>query len=84
MIYALYKIEWTEYERGWGQRPDGETFHLSLDEANQYIKDYWKRMPDAVPDIYSRPGTPKLTEVDKNFYEEFIAKRLEIAKRDKK
>jgi hypothetical protein len=73
MIYALYAIDWTEYERGWGQRPDGRTLHFSLEEANKYIKDYWDSMPDGpAPDIYSRPDTPKLVEVDKKTYDDFV------------
>jgi len=73
MIYSLYKIEWTEYERGWGQRPDGETFHLSLEEAEKFASDYEKKYnnEDVVPECYSKPGKPKLVEVSKNFYENF-------------
>lgn len=74
MIHAVYKIDWTEYERGWGQRPDGTTYHLTLEEAKKYIDDYWSKMPDNVPDEYSSPGKPTLVEVDKKTYDK-IKKR---------
>jgi hypothetical protein len=70
MIYAVYKVNWTEYERGWGQRDDGDTYYPTLEAANQHIKEYWESMPDGpAPDIYSKPGTPKLVEVDKATYD---------------
>jgi hypothetical protein len=65
---AVYAVNWTEYERGWGQRPDGHTLHLTKEDAKQYIDDYWKRQPKDVPDDYSSPGEPKLVEVDDSTY----------------
>jgi hypothetical protein len=62
-MFALYKVEWTEYERGWGYRPDGETYYISKDLADKAIKDYWAKMPEEVPDIYSKPSDPVLVEV---------------------
>ncbi|HTE58645.1 MAG TPA: hypothetical protein VK694_07965 [Verrucomicrobiae bacterium] len=51
--------KWEETERGWGERPDGFSLHLSLDGLRRYIKAYWDRMPDQAPSEYSRPnGTP--------------------------
>ncbi|MBI2047775.1 MAG: hypothetical protein HYT27_01415 [Parcubacteria group bacterium] len=51
--------KWEESERGWGTRPDGYSLHLTDEDREQYIKDYWKQMPNEVPDEYSRPdGTP--------------------------
>ena len=35
----VVKIDWTETERGWGQRPDGKSFHISMEEAEKYIKE---------------------------------------------
>lgn len=46
---------WTESERGWGQRPDGCTIHLSKEDYKAYVKEYWDRMPNTVQDEYSRP-----------------------------
>lgn len=51
--------EWEESERGWGVRPDGFSLHATELDRQQYIKNYWKHIPDSVPDEYSRPrGTP--------------------------
>lgn len=57
--------QWTESERGWGQRPDGFTVHRTRADLLQYIADYWARMPDEAPDEYSRPdGKPFEYEID--------------------
>lgn len=51
-----YRIPWTEHERGWGQRPDGASLHISLEEAQRYIMEMTKnRDPKNVPDEYSSP-----------------------------
>ena len=52
----VFEIEWTESERGWGQRPDGFTYHKTEADAQKYVDAYWKTMPNEVPDCYSRPG----------------------------
>ena len=36
----LYKVTFTEYERGWGQRPAGEEYFDNEAEARQYAIDY--------------------------------------------
>ena len=46
---------WTESERGWGSRNDGCTLHLTKEDYKKYVEEYWKTMPDKVPDEYSRP-----------------------------
>jgi hypothetical protein len=46
---------WTESERGWGQRSDGCTIHLSKEDYKDYVENYWAGMPKEVPDEYSRP-----------------------------
>lgn len=57
--------EWLETERGWGQRPDGASLHLTTKDKDDFIKDYWAKMPDYTPDEYSRPcGEAKIIEVD--------------------
>ncbi len=51
--------KWEESERGWGERPDGFSLHLSFEGLHRYLTEYWDEMPDEVPDEYSRPcGTP--------------------------
>ena len=67
MIRAIYEVEWTEFERGWGQRPDGVSYHISLEEAETYIKKSWNPT-GPVPDCYSQPSKPKLTEVNEELY----------------
>jgi hypothetical protein len=36
----LFKVTMTEYERGYGQRPMGETFFTTKEEAEQFCKEY--------------------------------------------
>jgi len=61
--------EWLESERGWGTRPDGYSLHKDGNSRAEFIKDYWKKMPEAVPDEYSRPcGEPTTAYVDKATY----------------
>lgn len=36
----LYKVQCTEYERGFGQRDMGEVFFTTEEEAKQYCKEY--------------------------------------------
>ncbi len=58
-----YRIPWTEYERGWGQRPDGATLHISLEEAQLYCDQITaKRDPKNVPDEYSSPDLNPWTD----------------------
>lgn len=46
--------EWLESERGWGQRPDGYTLHLTMEDCKKYRDEYWSKQPDDVPECYSR------------------------------
>ena len=51
--------KWEESEAGWGVRPDGFSLHVSFEGLKTYIEQYWARMPNRVPEEYSRPsGTP--------------------------
>ena len=69
-IFSLYAIEWEESERGWGTRPDGFSFHRSVEEAEEYLKDFISKQPKEVPDEYSRPvGKAKLMEVSEDLHE---------------
>lgn len=63
-VMIVYATQWIESERGWGQRPDGFSLHLTKQNADEYIKAYWDSMPDAVPDEYSAPGEPREIELD--------------------
>ncbi len=59
---------WTETERGWGQRPDGCTIHLTEEDYKKYVKKYWDKMPKETPYEYSRP--------DENLREVVIGSKL--------
>ena len=63
---ALYAVEWTEYERGWGCRPDGHSVHRNLNEAQRFITVYLNNLPKEIPDEYSSPGEPKIMEVSES------------------
>ena len=42
----LYKVIMTEYERGYGQRPMGETYFTTEEEAQRFCKEYASGDPD--------------------------------------
>ena len=33
-------LPWTEYERSWGQRPDGVSVHFSLGDMHKYFDEF--------------------------------------------
>lgn len=67
-------VSWEESERGWGTRPDGFSLHLTRNDFKEFERDYWGRMPNEVPDEYSRPaGDPTDVKVDMGLYKQ-IAK----------
>lgn len=71
-MWDAHMVEWTESERGWGQRPDGASLHATAEDAKKYIADYWEREKERnpsgeTPDEYSRPdsdGFPVLVSKD--------------------
>jgi hypothetical protein len=45
------------------------SLHLTRKDRDEYIKEYWDKMPDEVPDEYSRPeGEPTVVDVDLKTY----------------
>lgn len=57
--YVAYLVSWTESERGWGQRPDGVSLHLTQEDAKDYISKHWEEEKKSnagggTPDIYVR------------------------------
>ena len=70
MVDAVYRIKWTEFERGWGQRDAGTTYYDTLEEAQAVIDKHYASLymrtcsqPDGpVPDTYIHPSSPKLVE----------------------
>lgn len=74
--HDVVRQDWLESERGWGCRPDGYSLHRNSADLAQFVKDYWARMPNHVPDEYSRPsGDPEIVAVDQSTYDEVIASR---------
>ncbi len=74
--FTVLRQDWLESERGWGQRPDGYSLHLTESDRQRYITEYWGRMPDEVPDEYSRPdGSPVRIDVDELLYAQVAASK---------
>jgi hypothetical protein len=71
MIVALYAVSWTEFERGWGCRPDGFSLHRTALEGAKFVADVQSQQPtDHVPHEYSAPdGEPFLMEVSQSLYD---------------
>jgi len=61
MIDAVWRMDWTEYERGWGQRPDGSTYYETEAEANAAYARAFEGRGGATPECYSNPGKPYLS-----------------------
>jgi len=55
-LETIIYVSWEESERGWGTRPDGCSLHITGEDYNQFLKTYWKGMPEETPDEYSRPA----------------------------
>lgn len=78
MTHQVIRQDWLESERGWGFRPDGYSLHLSEEDRVQFINDYWARMPDYVPDEYSRPsGEPETVTATPEQYNELLAQKMD-------
>jgi hypothetical protein len=60
-----YLVTWVEFERGWGNRPDGYSLHPSKTSWDTYYAAYRGALPKETPDEYSIPeGEPVAVEVD--------------------
>ena len=74
-MHPVILVEWTESERGWGQRSDGVSLHLSTEAAQAYVDNYWaeekKRNPSGdVPYEYVRPERARImVSVDDDLFE---------------
>jgi len=64
--------KWSESESGWGQRPDGYSLHLTEEDRERFVKEYWDSMPDrseGIPDCYTFPdGTAYTCAVDDDIF----------------
>jgi hypothetical protein len=70
-MFALYAIKWTEYERGWGQRPDGTTFFASKEHGSEFLDGFYhaRISEQGVPDEYDSPSDMFLSEVSQKLHE---------------
>lgn len=68
--FVVYVIEGTEYERGWGCRPDGYVAFTSLDAAEKYIVDFNAKYNNekSAPDEYTRYEYIGLKECSAKIY----------------
>jgi hypothetical protein len=76
LTHTIIIDSWTEYERGWGCRPDGYSVHANQQEYTKFLKEYWDRQPkDHVPYEYSKEdGNPIEVQVTEEVYNKVVAK----------
>lgn len=73
-----YLETWTESEAGWGTRPDGVTLHLTKEDYQKYVDDYWKREKEynpsgVTPHEYTRQDNNlKMIMISEELYEKLI------------
>ena len=67
---TVHVIEGTEYERGWGQRPDGYVAFLSKEAAEAWMADYIKRNHTSkeAPDEYTSYTYVGIRECSMSFF----------------
>jgi len=79
---GAWLVEWTESERGWGQRPDGAYYYptetIAKKETKKSLTVMRKREAaiynGATPDEYSFPETPRFVAVSKKLAKEIQEK----------
>jgi hypothetical protein len=86
---TLWMFTWTEYERGWGCRPDGCSLHASKEDALQFVKDYWERerknnKSGKTPDEYSRQDQDAPIEIIIDARNKFYKQVMEAKKKRRK
>ena len=58
-----WRIDFTEFERGWGSRPDGYALFKTKEAAQAHFDHHWESYPDGpVPDYYIHASEPRLVE----------------------
>jgi len=76
---------WTEYESGWGQRPDGISVHFNESQRQEYITEHreWQHRTygATVPDEYDAPaGNGEWMELVAEHADENITKYVLVGK----
>lgn len=67
----VYITQCTEYEAGWGQRPDG----IVLCEDLEKLKAYAKEHSTGSPEYFWRYSDPKALFVEEKVWEELISNK---------
>jgi len=79
MTHTVIRQSWTEYERGWGQKPWSHTLHLTKEDMLQFNTAYWASMPDAVQDWYIAPDkNPTAAEISDGLYQELVNQAADL------
>lgn len=70
MIMGAYRMDFTEVEPGWGQRPDGSMLFPSKTAADAYAVSFKEKERERLKAAgghgdYSYPGTPYMVEITK-------------------
>ena len=68
MKYFVYVFSWTEYERGWGARPDGISLYRTKEAALEHKKRANTSTDPAYFTVTDQPE-PIIVEVTKSTYE---------------
>lgn len=80
MTHQVIRQSWTEFERGWGQKPWSHTLHLTKDDMEQFNAAYWSTMPDAVQDWYIAPDkNPRSVEVSEELYQKLLSQAQDLS-----
>lgn len=71
MTKQVVKVFVTEYERGWGQRPDGAFYFKTLTGAQKWLDERMKEREGMthVPDCYDGYSPPMPAEMSDQEYE---------------
>lgn len=76
--HAVWKVDWTERERGWDPKYSHSTYYLTDAIARVAIKNYWdaeqKKNGDNTPEWYLAPEDPKLVEITQEVYDKHFNK----------
>ncbi len=73
---TVYVETWTEYERGWGSRPDGFTLHIDRGSHHRFVSRYNQEHNNSaeVPDEYSQAdGNVRLVKVSEKLYQKVLS-----------
>lgn len=70
-LLQVWRIDWTEYERGWGSRPDGYTLYVRKVDADHAYNNMMDDRGGEVPDWYMNASLPRLVDLTVRQAEDF-------------